>query len=101
MRLVNDYWMRTYTIGNAGWRFAVYQMGNMATYNDTEDIRYKNYALRWARDINLWRKGTAVPYADNLACGQVYLDLFDLDPAPVPPIPIVGVRASAHDGNIP
>lgn len=38
-------------------------------------------------------------YADNLACGQVYLGLFALAPKPLPQIQ--GVRASSHDGHPP
>jgi hypothetical protein len=74
MRLVNDYWMSTHPgPGNAGWAYAVYQLGNLATYNALGDAKYLDYAHRWATQ-NRWKIVSRVIRATD-------------------------VRASTHEGN--
>jgi rhamnogalacturonyl hydrolase YesR len=61
----------------------VYYEGLMALYGIDRDARYYNYAVRggtshgWALNT-----GSATRHADNQCIGQVYLDLYALDPKP-------------------
>ena len=66
------------------WTRAVYYEGLMALYGiDPKDTIY-NYAVRWAEGHN-WEPaygGTTTRVADNQACGQTYIELYQIDQQP-------------------
>ena len=81
MKLVNDYWISQNTNpGNNQWARAVYFTGNMDFYKIFPKESYLQYANLWATNNN-WalNGGTSTRNADNHTCGQVYIDLFNLD----------------------
>ncbi len=95
---VNDTWQeRNATHGDYFWNRAVYHIGNMAAYEATGDQRYIDFSTAWAKKSNWWgATGTNksqwqyktygeganwVLFGDNQVCFQVYIDLFNLDPA--------------------
>ncbi|SMP14648.1 glycoside hydrolase family 88/105 protein [Chryseobacterium profundimaris] len=62
------------------WTRAVYYEGLMAIYKVDPKKEYYNYALDWSQKHN-WdmMRGTYTRNADNQACGQTYLDLYEID----------------------
>ncbi len=62
------------------WTRAVYYEGLMALYSIDPDQRYYDYAVDWGTK-HQWglRNGLETRNADDQACGQVYLDLYELD----------------------
>lgn len=62
------------------WTRAVYYEGLMALYNIDNRKAYYNYALNWGakHQWNL-RDGSKTRNGDNQACGQTYLNLYNLD----------------------
>lgn len=62
------------------WTRAVYYEGLMALYKVDPKKEYYNYALVWSQKHN-WdmMRGTFTRNADNQACGQTYLDLYEID----------------------
>ena len=86
MRLVNDYWIsQNATPGNNQWARAVYFTGNMDFYKAYPKDSYLQYTNLWASN-NGWtlNGGTGTRNADNQTCGQVYIDLYNLDAVKVP-----------------
>jgi len=86
MKLVNDYWIsQNSTPGNNQWARAVYFTGNMDFYKIYPKDSYLQYANLWAAN-NGWslNTGTSTRNADNQICGQVYIDLYNLDAVKVP-----------------
>jgi rhamnogalacturonyl hydrolase YesR len=82
MKSVNDYWIAQNPVpGNNQWARAAYFTGNMDFYKIYSKEKYLNYALLWANNNN-WslNGGTSTRNADNQTCGQVYIDLYKLDP---------------------
>lgn len=94
MQKVNGYFMSKYP--NPGepvyvkklyssnlWTRGVYYEGLMALYGICPEDRYYDYAYDWA-EAHEWglRRGTATRHADNQCCGQTYIDLYRIDPAP-------------------
>ncbi|TFG93857.1 MAG: hypothetical protein E4H13_15715, partial [Calditrichales bacterium] len=63
-----------------GWVPASFYTGVMATWYATSDITYVEAARSWA-ERNHWRAGPRFRHADDLACGQTYLELYLIDPA--------------------
>lgn len=65
------------------WTRAVYYEGLMALYSVDKDAKYYDYATDWAQkhDWSL-RDGISTRNGDNQACGQTYIDLYQLDPDP-------------------
>ncbi|UZJ66000.1 glycoside hydrolase family 88 protein [Sphingobacterium sp. KU25419] len=65
------------------WTRAVYYEGLMALYQIDPDQSYYNYAVDWGNK-HKWgmRNGVETRNADDQACGQTYLDLYDIDPQP-------------------
>ncbi|MFD1768650.1 glycoside hydrolase family 88/105 protein [Sphingobacterium suaedae] len=65
------------------WTRAVYYEGLMALYKIDADQRYYDYAVDWGTK-HAWglRNGTQTRNADDQACGQTYLDLYEIDPKP-------------------
>lgn len=62
------------------WTRAVYYEGLMALYKVDPKKEYYDYALDWSQKHN-WdmMRGTFTRNADNQACGQTYLDLYEID----------------------
>lgn len=62
------------------WTRAVYYEGLMALYKIHSKKEYYDYALGWSQKHN-WdmMRGTFTRNADNQACGQTYLDLYEID----------------------
>ncbi|GHE48189.1 glycosyl hydrolase family 88 [Sphingobacterium griseoflavum] len=62
------------------WTRAVYYEGLMALYAIDPDRRYYDYAVDWGTK-HQWglRNGVETRNADDQACGQVYLELYELD----------------------
>ncbi|MFT3753233.1 MAG: glycoside hydrolase family 88 protein [Paludibacter sp.] len=86
MKLVNDYWISQNAVpGNNQWARAVYFTGNMDFYKIYPKDSYLQYANLWANN-NGWalNGGTSTRNADNQTCGQVYIDLYNLDAVKVP-----------------
>jgi rhamnogalacturonyl hydrolase YesR len=65
------------------WTRAVYYEGLMELYKIDPDKRYYDYAVDWGTN-HQWgmRNGTETRNADDQACGQVYVDLYRIDPQP-------------------
>lgn len=62
------------------WTRAVYYEGLMALYKIDPKKEYYDYAIDWSQKHN-WdmMRGTYTRNADNQACGQTYLDLYEID----------------------
>ncbi|WP_300725286.1 glycoside hydrolase family 88 protein [uncultured Bacteroides sp.] len=92
---VNDYFMRNHPDCGAPsfvknkmrplniWTRTVYYEGLMALYSIYPDSTYFNYAYQWG-ESHKWgmHRGATTRHADNYACGQVYLEMYDLFPKP-------------------
>ena len=95
---VNDTWQaRNASHGDYFWNRAVYHIGNVAAYDATGNQQYLDFSTAWAKKSNWWgAKGTDktqwqyktygeganwVLFGDNQVCFQVYIDLYNLDPA--------------------
>ena len=92
MILANDYFMNKWpdpTINIVTdksrpsniWTRATYYEGLMALYGIDQDETYYNYAVQWADGHN-WEPaygGTTTRNADNQACGQTYIELYQID----------------------
>jgi len=65
------------------WTRAVYYEGLMALYSVDKQKAYYDYALNWAtkHDWNL-RDNSKTRNGDNQACGQTYIDLYNIDKKP-------------------
>lgn len=79
MELVNDYWIsQTPESGDAAWERAAYMMGDIAAYEVTGREDYLDRAVDWAR-ANRWNFHDNARFnttnADNLSCGETYMDL--------------------------
>lgn len=79
MERVNDYWIsQTPEPGECGWERAAYYLGNMAAYEVLGKPEYLQRAVAWA-NRNSWNfydnKNFQTTNADNLSCGETYMDL--------------------------
>ena len=98
LNTVNETWQtRNSSHGDYFWNRAVYHIGNMAAYDATGNQQYIDFSTAWAKKSNWWgAKGTDktqwqyktygegdnwVLFGDNQVCFQVYIDLYNLDPA--------------------
>ena len=98
IHLVNQTWQTLHpTHGDYFWNRAVYHIGNMAAYDVTADATFKDFSTAWAEKSNWWgatgkdkSRWKYTPYGegadfvlfgDNQVCFQMYIDLFNLDPA--------------------
>jgi unsaturated rhamnogalacturonyl hydrolase len=65
------------------WTRSVYYEGLMALYAIDRDPSYYDYATRWA-DFHKWglRSGPKSRNADDQCCGQIYLELYQVEPRP-------------------
>ncbi len=95
MTLANDYFMNKWPDPAVNivtdksrpsniWTRATYYEGLMSMYRiDPKDIYY-NYAVKWAESHN-WEPaygGTTTRNADDQACGQTYIELYQIDKQP-------------------
>jgi rhamnogalacturonyl hydrolase YesR len=91
---VNDYFMTKYADytkpSNHGisrpsniWTRSVYYEGLLSLYQIYPKEEYYQYALNWA-EFHKWglRNGNTTRNADDQCCGQTYIDLYNLSPAP-------------------
>jgi unsaturated rhamnogalacturonyl hydrolase len=78
MAKVDDYWIARHpTPGANDWARATYFSGVMAHFRASRNPKYLDYALSWAAANNYALiGGNTTRYADNLAAGHVYLDLY-------------------------
>ncbi|KQT33891.1 glycosyl hydrolase family 88 [Chryseobacterium sp. Leaf405] len=62
------------------WTRAVYYEGLMALYSIDPKKEYYDYAVDWSKKHN-WdmMRGTYTRNADHQACGQTYIDLYEID----------------------
>ena len=95
MRLTNDYFMKKWpdvgkriitdrSRASNIWTRSVYYEGLMALYKLDPNSEYLNYMERWA-DFHQWnlRDGdTFTRNADNQCAGQIYIDLYKINPVP-------------------
>lgn len=65
------------------WTRAVYYEGLMALYSVDADQKYYDYAVDWGQKHN-WglRNGIKTRNGDDQACGQTYIDLYNIDKKP-------------------
>jgi unsaturated rhamnogalacturonyl hydrolase len=65
------------------WTRAVYYEGLLAFYKINPKKAYLDYTLDWA-EKHQWnlRNGTTTRNGDDQACGQIYIDLFNMDTKP-------------------
>ena len=65
------------------WTRATYYEGLMALYQLDTKTQYLNYAVEWGEKHN-WalRNGVKTRNADDQTCGQIYIDLYKIDPKP-------------------
>ena len=81
MKTVNNYWISQNPVpGNNQWARAAYFTGNMDFYKVYPKKNYLDYINLWATNNN-WtlNGGNSTRNADNQTCGQVYIDLYNLD----------------------
>lgn len=95
---VNSKWQNEHPDAKewAFWHNSAYHIGNLAAYKLTEKQEYLDYTLTWANHNNWegaksdnkeeWKFGYGetddyVLFGDWQACFQVYIDLYELDPA--------------------
>ncbi|MGK9367900.1 glycoside hydrolase family 88 protein [Melioribacter sp. Ez-97] len=95
MLLANEYFMKKWPDPGADivtdkrrpsniWTRATYYEGLMALYGIKPDKKFYDYAVQWAESHN-WEPaygGTTTRNADNQACGQTYIELYQIDPQP-------------------
>ncbi len=65
------------------WTRAVYYEGLIALYQLNPDKNYYDYAVQWG-EKHKWglRNGIQTRNGDDQACGQTYIDLYNIDPKP-------------------
>ncbi len=65
------------------WTRAVYYEGLMALHQINPEKEYYDYAVQWG-EKHKWglRDGVKTRDADNQACGQTYIDLYNIDKKP-------------------
>ena len=92
MTLANDYFMNKWpdptidivtdkTRPSNIWTRATYYEGLMALYRVDPQETYYNYAVQWGEGHN-WEPAYGLfnpPNADNQACGQTYIELYQID----------------------
>lgn len=63
------------------WARAAFFTGAMRAYKITHDNRYIEGAMHYADSLK-WRPGKRLRHADDLACGQVFLDIYAIKKDP-------------------
>lgn len=66
------------------WTRTIYYEGLLALYTIYPDEKYYQYAYEWGdfHNWNMVRQETWTRHADNYACTQVYIDMYNLCPDP-------------------
>ncbi len=81
MEKVNNYWIaENPDTGICAWERAAYFRGNMDAYEILGKQEYLDYAIKWANrnDWNFYdNENHNTTNADNLSCGEVYMDLLE------------------------
>lgn len=81
LKTVNNYWITQNPVpGNNQWARAAYFTGNMDFYKIYPKKSYLDYINLWANN-NRWalNGGNSTRNADNQTCGQIYIDLYNMD----------------------
>ncbi|MDO4563420.1 MAG: glycoside hydrolase family 88 protein [Clostridia bacterium] len=85
LKSANDYWISansTLRAASNPWEVGVFHTGNMQAYYMTGDELYRKYSTLWSK-ANLWEAypnpNTRLTFADNMACMQTYIDLYNID----------------------
>lgn len=97
MELANDYFMNKWPDTGLGipypsrnkvyesnlWTRAVYYEGLMGLYSVNKDPKCLAYAVDWG-EKHKWdlRRGYMTRNADNQCCGQIFIELYNMDPKP-------------------
>jgi len=82
MRKVADWQLKRITnTTSRDWTFATLYLGLLASSETLQDARYRSAVLQIASK-NEWKLGPREVHADDQAIGQVYLQLYKLDPRP-------------------
>ncbi|GAA2645187.1 glycoside hydrolase family 88 protein [Streptomyces lunalinharesii] len=86
LRRVADHWIGAHRDpGDNQWARATFFCGLTALHRLTREPRYLAYARAWAEHHHYGlHGGPTTRHADDQCAGQVYLDLYALDPAPDP-----------------
>jgi unsaturated rhamnogalacturonyl hydrolase len=63
------------------WQLAVFYIGVSAAWQATGDKDYRDAIVQWGQSRN-WQPGPRPRHADDLACGQVYLELYEREGGP-------------------
>ena len=61
---------------NQYWARSVFYSGVMYAYNSTGQKNYLNQTISWADKLNWTKPGKNYRFADDLACGQAFLDVY-------------------------
>jgi len=64
------------------WARSVFYSGIMYAYQATGDTSYVNKTIKWGEN-NKWKRGKRFRYADDLACGQAYLQAYSVTNNPL------------------
>lgn len=80
-------WQRTHPLAvnlrnDADWARAAFYIGVMRAYKASGDTAYLNGALQYAESVH-WKPALRFYHADDVARGQVFLDLYQEKPDPV------------------
>ncbi|UCE06373.1 MAG: glycoside hydrolase family 88 protein [bacterium] len=60
-----------------GWIPASFYSGVMALYETSKDEQYLNEAIKWGESNN-WQTAPRLGNADDIACGQIYLEIYQI-----------------------
>jgi len=82
MRRSNDYFITIFPVGPATWNRSAYHAGNFRAWSSLGVTDFLDRSLAWAT-TNSWLTGPDAADADAEACGQTYIDLYQIDPQPV------------------
>jgi unsaturated rhamnogalacturonyl hydrolase len=63
------------------WQLAAFYVGVSAAWQVTGDEDYHNSLEQWGKGVN-WLPGSRARHADDWACGQVYLELYEREGGP-------------------
>jgi unsaturated rhamnogalacturonyl hydrolase len=80
MRRVADWQLQQPGINAIDWIHGAMWTGIFATYQVTQDIKYRNAVTNWGQTNNWGLTGGVTTNADNQCAAQTYFDLYLLDP---------------------
>jgi rhamnogalacturonyl hydrolase YesR len=63
------------------WPQAVFYMGVSAAWQATGDNDYRKALLQWGESVN-WHLGPRLRHADDMACGQAFIEIFQREGGP-------------------